>query len=150
MAAAIIVLVLGAFGGTPDASDQGSELISLLTKNLGVTEGQAQGGSGAIFNLAKEQLSAEDFSAIASVVPGMDTLLNAAPQVSELSKTIGGKTSLMGGSTDKVGNPASLTDSFSKLGMKSDMVSKCADLILSHVNATGGASVANILAGVLK
>jgi hypothetical protein len=136
--------------GTTCAFAQYSELINLLMNNLGVSQQQAEGGAGALFNLAKDKLSADDFSKITSVVPEMDSLLDAAPQLSGLGKALGDKASLMGGSSDTLGGFASLQDSFSKLGLESDMVGKFADTILSYVNSKGGASTANILAGVLK
>ena len=122
------------FWGTTCAFAQYSELINLLMNNLGVSQQQAEGGTGALFNLAKEKLSADDFSKITDVVPEMDSLLDAAPQLSGLGKAIGDKSSLMGGSSNTLGDLASLQDSFSKLGIESDMVDKFADTILSYVN----------------
>ncbi len=147
---AIALLGFFVYAGSTYASAQNLRLISLLTKNLGVTKEQAKGGAGAIFDLAKQKLGVEDFGKIANVVPGMDSLLKAAPQTSGLSKAIGGKTSLMGGGADKIGGLTSLTNSFSKLGLRSDMIGKYVDTILSYVNSKEGTSVANLLAGVLK
>jgi hypothetical protein len=47
------------------------ELVGDLTKGLSITPQQATGGAGALFGLAKSQLSAADFGKIAAVVPGM-------------------------------------------------------------------------------
>jgi hypothetical protein len=55
------------------------ELTDLLTKSLGINESQANGGAGLLFNLAKEKLGANDFTKVSSAVPGMDSLLKAAP-----------------------------------------------------------------------
>jgi len=148
----MLVILLGFFvyGGNTHVFAQNADLISLLTKNLGVTQDQATGGAGAIFDLAKQKLNAEDFAKIASVVPGMDSLLKAAPQVGGMSKAIGSSSKLIGGGADKIGGLASLTDSFSNLGLESDMIGKFVDTILSYVNSKGGSSLTNMLAGVLK
>ena len=151
----VVIMVIALVGffvyaGSTYASAQYLELVSLLTKNLGVTSDQARGGAGAIFDMAKQKLGVEDFGKIADVVPGMDSLLKAAPQTSKVGKALGGTTSLMGGGTDKIGGLTSLTDSFSQLGLKPDMIGKYSDTILSYVKSKGGSSVANMLAGVLK
>ena len=48
------------------AHASGLELVNLLTRQLSVTEKQAEGGAGSIFQVAKNNLSAEDFSKIAT------------------------------------------------------------------------------------
>jgi len=50
---AIALLGFFVYTGGTYASAQNLGLISLLTKNLGVTQEQAKGGAGAIFDLAK-------------------------------------------------------------------------------------------------
>ena len=62
---------------------QGS-LTDTLVKKLGVTSEQAQGGAGALFQLAKGKLDAGQFAELSKAVPEMDSLLSAAP------KAIGG------------------------------------------------------------
>jgi len=56
------------------------KLIPLLTKNLGVTEPQAKGGAGAIFDYVKQKVSAEDFAKVSSALPGVDSLRNLHPK----------------------------------------------------------------------
>jgi len=118
------------------------ELIDLLTKNLGVIETQAQGGAGLLFKLAKDKLGAGDFSKISAAVPGIDSLLNAAPSGSIL----GGVSKMFGGA----GGLAGLAGGFSKLGLGSGMVSKFVPIILQFVQSKGGNEVKTILEKVLK
>src|SRR5689334_22396744 len=59
-----------------------AELADMIAKELKVTPKQATGGAGSLFGLAKTRLSPEDFSKVASAVPGMDGLLKAAPKAS--------------------------------------------------------------------
>tara|TARA_R110002072_G_scaffold31735_18_gene97687 strand:+ start:10194 stop:10817 length:624 start_codon:yes stop_codon:yes gene_type:complete len=70
-----------------------ASLTSMITGQLGVTDTQAKGGLGSLFGLAKSSLGSQDFSQLSSVVPEMDTLLAAAPAISENAK---GLSSLMG------------------------------------------------------
>ena len=50
-------------------------LTSLLTSQLGVTSNQAMGGVGSILSLAKERLSAMNFTTLTSLIPGADTFM---------------------------------------------------------------------------
>jgi hypothetical protein len=70
-----------------------SSLTSMITSQLGVTDTQAKGGLGTIFGLAKSTLGNADFSQLSGMVPEMDTLLAAAPALSENAQ---GLSSLMG------------------------------------------------------
>jgi len=40
------------------------ELVDLLSSQVGVTTHQAEGGAGSIFQLAKQNLSVEDFASV--------------------------------------------------------------------------------------
>jgi hypothetical protein len=117
------------------------ELTDLLKTNLGVTDAQAQGGAGLLFKLAKSKLSGSDFSKVSSAVPGIDSLIGAAPASGGgfLSKLFGGG-----------GGLAGLAGGFSKLGMNSGMIGKFIPIILSFVQSKGGDGVKSLLEKVLK
>ncbi len=55
------------------------DLIQQLVKNCGVTEVQAKAGSGMIFKVAKKKMSSADFAKVSAVIPGMDSMMRAAP-----------------------------------------------------------------------
>jgi hypothetical protein len=118
-------------------------IVDLLTTKLGVTKEQAEGGAGAIFKRAKSNLSAKDFGKVANVVPQMDTLLKAAP---EIEKSEG----LAGGALGKLGGLSSLSSSFSKLGLSPDMIGKFTPIILSYVQSEGGNSIKDLLSKAVK
>jgi hypothetical protein len=122
------------------------DLIGMLTKELGVTTAQAQGGAGALFNLAKSQLSAADFGKVSKAFPGIDSLLKAAPQA---GKDAGGAASAV---ASKAGGLASLADTFTKLGLKPTDVARFAPAILKHLGGTGaaGAEAVGLLSKVWK
>jgi len=127
------------------AGDMG--LVDLLSSQLGVSKDQAEGGAGSIFQLAKQNLSVEDFSSIAKAVPGIDQMIGAAPKVEGSSSTLGGISSMMG--SNKLGGMAGLTSSFEKLGLTGDMVSKFTPTILDYVKNKGGEHAMSLLKGAL-
>lgn len=135
----------------PRAMAQDSDLVTMLVQQLGVTATQAQGGAGAIFNLAKEKMQAQAFEQVASAVPNMDTLLRAAPKsTSGLGGMFGSGTSLLGGANGNLGSLATLASSFSQLGLSPDMVNQFVPIVLSFVQGNGGESVSQLLAAVLQ
>lgn len=124
-----------------------ADLISSLTSQLGVTNEQATGGAGAIFDYAKKNLSVDDFSKIASGVPGMDKLLEAAPDLggdSALGK-LGG---LMGDSAGSLGGLASLAGSFESLGLDADTVSKYLPIVQEYIGSVSGEDAMKLLGGL--
>jgi hypothetical protein len=127
------------------AGDMG--LVDLLTSQLGVTNSQAEGGAGSIFQLAKQNLSVEDFSSIAKAVPGIDKMVGAAPKVGGSSSSLGGISSMMG--SNKLGGMAGLASSFEKLGLSGDMVDKFMPIILDYVKNKGGEHAMSLLKGAL-
>ena len=130
------------------AADLG--LVKSLTSKLGVTDEQATGGSGAIFNLAKQNLSKSKFSQIAKAVPGIDKMMKAAPKTESDNGMLGSASSLIAKDAPAVSKAASLTNSFSKLGMNADMLDKFTPIILDYVKSKGGDKTMNILQAVLQ
>src|SRR5512136_1877707 len=120
------------------------ELIDQLTKNLGVSEAQAQGGAGLLFKLAKDKLGAGDFAKVSSAVPGMDSLLAAAPDSG--GGILGGLGKVFGGG----GRVAGLAGGFSKLGLDSGMIGKFIPIILQFEQGKGGDGAKALLENVLK
>ena len=127
------------------AAKASPELIGALSKEMGATPEQAAGAAGTLFGVAKSRLKPEDFSQISSAVPGMDSLLKAAPTAgggatsSTLSQLGAGATGL-----------ASAASQFTKLGLSPDMVSKAVPVLTSFVTKSGGSKAGSLLAGALK
>jgi len=122
-----------------------AELADMIAKELKVTPKQATGGAGSLFGLAKTRLSPEDFSKVASAVPGMDGLLKAAPKAS--SSNLGSLGSSLPGQAGALG---AVAGQFKKLGLSPDMVAKFVPILTKFAESKGGASVASILGGALK
>jgi hypothetical protein len=122
-------------------------LVGELSKQMGATPEQSAGAAGALFGVAKSRLKADEFSQIAGAVPGMDSLLKAAPAAGGGGLGAVAGLSQLGGSA---GSMASAAQAFSKLGLSPDMVSKAIPVLTSFVTKSGGANVGSLLAGALK
>lgn len=127
------------------AAKANPELVDALSKEIGATPEQAAGAAGTLFGLAKSRLSADEFSQLSNAVPGMDSLLRAAPALGAVGTA--GALSQAAGSASGLASAAS---AFSKLGLKPDMVSKAIPVLTSFVTKSGGANAASLLAGALK
>ncbi|MES9812870.1 MAG: DUF2780 domain-containing protein [Candidatus Thiodiazotropha sp.] len=123
-------------------------LLDSLTSQLGITSEQAAGGAGALFKLAKNRLTNEDFSQIAAVVPDMDSYITAAPSLSDSTSGAGAVASMLGGERG-LGNLAGLATSFSQLGLSPDMIGQFTPIVLDYLQQAGGGTVMEIMKGVL-
>jgi hypothetical protein len=157
---AVAALVATANTGSAQAQD----LVGMLVSQLGVTSEQATGGAGAIFNLAKERLAPDQFSQVADAVPGIDSMMGAAPTAAAASAAGGATggvadvskmTTAAGKSGEATGGMGSMTGMASKamggapLGMSPDMVQKFVPVVLDYVNSEGGATAMKLLQGAL-
>ena len=139
----IVILAMGIFSITVPVSADTSKLIGSLVDKLGVSEEQATGGAGAVFKEGKNNMSSGDYSQLLNAVPGIDSLISAAPQAGGL----GGKaSSLLGGSA---GSMTGLADSFSKLGLSPDMVNQFMPVIMDYVQSEGGQQAMTLLKNAL-
>lgn len=145
----LVVMVLLFFGlvGSVSAGDMG--LVSLLTKNLGVSNEQAEGGAGAIFKKAKRKMSVDEFSQVTDAMPEVEDLINAVPEEEAGTDKLGGITSTLGGTADTLGGLTGVAGTFSKLGMDADMVGKFIPIILDYAKSKGGDTVAGLLKAAL-
>lgn len=126
------------------------ELLQEIVKQLGVTEDQAKGGTGMIFNLAKEKLGTDDFGQLADIVPGMDDLLSAAPEPGGFASAIGSIASSFGEKAGHLGDLAELASGFKSLDLDSGMVGKFVPIVLSFVKGKGGEGLGGLLEKILK
>jgi hypothetical protein len=134
-------------GQAPSASAN-PELVGMITKEVGVTPAQAEGGAGALLGLAKSRLTADEFGKVSAAIPGTESLLKAAPAAGAAA---GGAAGALGG---LAGSGASglgaVAGSFSKLGLTPDAAAKMAPVLLKYVNGKGAAEAASLLGRALK
>jgi len=118
---------------------------------LGVTEEQAKGGAGMIFNLAKEKLGGDEFTTVQNAVPNItDMMSSASVRTKSESGLLGAVTSAIGGGGGTLGNLASLAGGFSDLKMDGDMIGKFLPIVIKFVQSKGGDTAKNLLEKVLK
>jgi hypothetical protein len=126
-----------------------TSLTDTLVKQLGITAEQAQGGAGAIFQVARSGLDSGQFKALSKVVPEMDSLLSAAPMQSVASSGLAGNASSALGNSSPYGNLAGLASTFKELKLSPDMVDQFVPVVIDYVQTNGGALTANMLQSAL-
>lgn len=153
---------------TPIASTAGA-LTDLLMSKVGVTQPQAAGGAGSIFQLAKAQMTPDKFQTLATAVPDISQLLAGAPAITApttaapanaaapatetVQSMLTGKAvkmleaSKLGGTLKSA---QTLAPAFQALGMKSGMVAKFLPVVVEYVKSSGGKSAAKLLVGALS
>jgi hypothetical protein len=152
----LVALLLAAPAAAQDAAAMADaiknsanpDLIGALTKEMGGTVAQASGAAGALFGLAKTRLKPEEFTKVASAVPGMDSLLAAAPAISGAAGTSG--IAAAAGGSNPLGGLSSLAPAFDKLGIKPETAMKAVPVITNYVTKSGGKEIGSLLASVLK
>lgn len=130
------------------------DLIGQLVSQLGVSQQQAQGGAGLLFNLAKERLGSGDFSKIAQHVDGIDDMMGAAPDTGGASGgmlgMLGGLASQFGGGKFKeLGDLAELAGGFKQLNLDPGMVQQFLPVVVGFLQDKGGSGIVELLQGVL-
>ena len=132
-AASVLLLFLTACDHMPKmSSDAAPSLTSQLTKQLGVTETQAEGGVGSMLAMAKNKLGSAEFAQVGKVIPGADKYVQAAQKLNTpLTDMNGVKTA------------------FQKLGMSPDMVNQFKPVVLDYAGKMGGDQTKTLLASVL-
>jgi hypothetical protein len=137
--------------GVAQAMQSGS-LTDLLMQRVGVSQAQAQGGAGALFQLAKSQMQASAFSQLSQAVPGMGALLGAAPVLQQPS-ALGGLAGLgsmaSGGTGGGMMGLASAASAFQQQGMSPSMIQQFIPVMIEYVKNTGGNGVAGSLGSAL-
>ena len=121
------------------------DLMNLLTKELQITDDQAMGGAGALFNYAKESLSGDQFDQVSDAVPNMSGYLNAIPALSG-NKEVG----MLGKATQTLTGMPAVTAAFEKLGMSQEMVGMFTPLLVKYVDDKGGKAVGDLLRRVFN
>jgi hypothetical protein len=114
------------FGGGDEeqASVAANPLTELLAGQLGVSPEQAAGGAGALLSMASSQLSGDQATELASMIPGSDALTSAIPA----------------GLGSLLGNTEGLNQVFSALGMDASMVSQFIPVVLQFVGDQGASA----------
>lgn len=135
---------------TDSAINMAAGLVPTLTQQLGVTETQAQGGMGSLLGMAKQSLSSDEFKQLGAGIPGMETLLAAAPALTGGGKAsgLGGMLSGAGGLASSIGGMAQLTQQFEALGLSTDMIAQFANIAVQYFSQGGNSTGALLEKGL--
>jgi hypothetical protein len=135
-----------------EAPGHTSQLVGLLTHQLGVTRQQAAGGAGAIFAYARSRVSPDEFGTISHYLPDIGELIAKAPNpgADGLAAEPAGGGLAPGAGTEELGELEDLARPFARLGMSNEMVGKFVPVILQYLQSVGGADLANLLQSALS
>ncbi|MBK8175773.1 MAG: DUF2780 domain-containing protein [Rhodospirillales bacterium] len=147
------------------ASADATELVSILVGKMGISPKQAAGGAGAVFELAQQRMSADQFGKVADSVPGVDNLIDQAPELTTSASggATAGAASSLGGSAKALGTGAmgvvpgvsgassltALSGPFQSLGLSNDQIAPMVETVVGYVEQEGGASVSKMLGSAL-
>ncbi len=129
----------------------GLQLLPILMQTLGVSNGQAQGGMGAILQAAQVLLSQTQYGTLLGAIPGAQSLLAAAPAV---TATDAGslKGQLLSGAMDMAGKQgetlkqgADLVAQFKSLGLGADMIPKFTEATSTYLNKSDNPEAGQLL-----
>lgn len=126
-----------------------NDLIKRLTKELGVSRTQAQGGLVALLRAGQQNMARADFEEFVADIPGADELLRKAPPPSTLSTLAGGLGSLLGGRSSP-GRWAGLAASFTELGVDLDTAKRFGPIVIDYVEHHGGENIVDKIKAALK
>lgn len=126
-------------------------LIGLLMQQLGVTQAQAEGGTGALLQLAKSKMSPGDFTALGDSIPNMQGIMAAAPAINTNGLGVPKNLAGMAGANVPGANSGMLgiASTFQQLGLAPDMVQKFVPVITQFVQGNGGGAVTSALQSAL-
>lgn len=120
-------------------------LVDMAMGQLNLTQPQAEGGLGALFNVAKGNLNTEQFGSIAAAVPNMDSLLAAVPAMTGGGQSSGGGLGGLLGTAASLAGQSDLLKQFESLGLSADMIAPLAQLVMQYLGqGEGGSDLANL------
>ena len=124
------------------------ELIDSLTKTLGISGTQAEGGTAVLLKAAKDKLGATEFDSKLGGVPGLYDLMQKAPASGGgLGGLLGGLAGAMGGNAGAI---ATIVGGFGKLGLKPEDAKKFVPIILGFLQTKVGPDVMSKLEKTLR
>lgn len=134
--------MLGMSAETPDMPNI-TDMISSVSESVGIDESQAEGSLASIFNYAKENISAEQFSGLTKSLPGLDSLINSVPDISEMTSEGG-----LGGLMDKAANYNEslkalnvLKKQFEALGLSPEMIKEVVNSAKAYLDTDEGQKI---------
>lgn len=140
----------GGAGATPkpDMVTPGG-LTSTVTRELGISEVQANAAIGSILGQAQSQLSPEDFTKLSGAIPGADSYLSAASAAGVGPAAAGASVdSATAGAASAESNMDQLNADLLKLQIPTESAEKLVPVVTEYVNQVGGPKIAGLLKGL--
>jgi hypothetical protein len=126
-----------------------SDMISSVSKSVGISQSQATGGLGAIFDYAKNNISKEQLSTITQSLPQIDSLLQAVPAISGSEQgskdSLGGLLNQAKKYSSSLNSMANLQKQFESLGLDPEMIGKVIQGAYQYLESEQGQQVKALL-----
>lgn len=116
-----------ALASATEVNGEARQLLGQLQDQLGVTETQAIGGTGALLQLAKSGLDSDSISALTGKAPGLSGLM-------------GRGNGLGGGLLSGISSMNGVQSAFSALGMDSTMIQQFVPIVMGFLGDQGASS----------
>ena len=127
-----------------------TSLTGMVTEKLGVSQQQAQGGLGTLFGMAQTTLGSSDFSQLSQYVPEMDSLLQAAPAISEEAEGISSLLGKAGKYGDALKSGSQAYSQFKTLGLDASQIPQYIEITDEFLKKQGGTDVATLFSKSLE
>lgn len=121
------------------------ELIHQLISTLGVDTRQAEGGTGLLMKLVRDNLSGTDFDRIVGAAPQLEGLMNQAPEGAgnSLLGMAGGLLSGLG--SDKLAGLTQIAGGLQSLNLNKDTLVQFIPVILQYFQKQGQGDIASLI-----
>jgi hypothetical protein len=120
-----------------------TDMISSVSESVGIDKSQAEGSLASVFNYAKENISVEQFNGLSSSLPGLDSLMGAVPDISEITSE-GGLAGLMDKAAnynDSLKSVNELKKQFEALGLKPEMIMQVVNSAKVYLDTNEGQKI---------
>lgn len=121
-------------------------LLGNIQDNLGVSSDQAKGGLASLINVAKQNLSEEQFASLSEYVPGLDSVLEYLPVIEEVkSEGLSGLVDKAAGYNETLGQLNEVKKQFDSLGLDTDMIKGYASQATEYLDTPQGQEAKKLL-----
>lgn len=120
-----------------------ADMISSVSESVGIDKSQATGGLASVFNYAKENVSAEQFSGLTDSLPGLDSLMGSVPDISEMTSKdgISGLLNKAAEYNDTLKTVNALKQQFEALGLEPEMIMQVINSAKAYLDTDEGKKI---------
>lgn len=129
-----------------------ADMVSSVADSLGITQEQAEGSLGAIFNYAKQNLSSKKFSALSDNIPQLESLIAKAPDTPvDDQDDNGNKSGALGmlGSASKytktLGALTTLSSQFESMELSTENITQVVQSLYAYLDSEDGQEIKALL-----